>query len=725
MLEPADILFVGQGKTPVCWYRAALPAMHLGADWVGIYIGDDPRHPGLYVSTGLVKNNTQEPVFEDYRVVILQQPLGSMWFDRIKGLQARGIKVLYEVDDYLHGVHKAKGHDYARFYKKDVLPKFELCMRACDGLIASTEFIARRYKKFNPNTYVCRNGIDLARYALTIPERPTVSIGWAGATGHTIQMVNWLNGGLLDVIGGRDHVNFVAIGQPQLAQAVQQIHGESRAIGIPFTSIECYPSAMCLFDIALAPAGDSSWYRGKCLDAKTRVPTQRGIVSIAEVKVGDRVWTEDGWQGVMGTDRQKMGTGLRIRTALGYQLDLSPEHRMRTGDYWKAAASLREGDRLRLVPGGLGATKLQAVRVPLLHTGIRSDWEPAADAPSLPFIAIDVNWAELLGQFVGDGNINQKSVRFTTDAKDDDVRDRLVEILAAIGLRAIVLPKKTFDGHEVKCDVVKVSSTKLISVLAQLGLQAGNGVRRVAVPEVIWQSPRRVVAAFLRGLFEADGSVYGSTVELVTKDVGLGADIQRLLLAFGITCARRSFRGQGIYSERTYWRLVLRRRESELFAKQVGFASRRKRATLGAMMASAPGHRALEIPTEDEIVSISQVAIDPCDLQVEGEAFSAAGLLSHNSDLRWMEASALGLPCIASPNIYSDIEHGVTGFHASTPAEAAEIALALIDDEDLRRTVGATAKRHMELHRAMPLMALNWLEVARAVVGEYESVNAV
>lgn len=357
MLEPHEILFVGNGKTPVCWYRAALPAMHLGADWVGIYIGDDPRHPGLYVSTGLVKNNTQEPHFEDYRVVILQQPFGGAWFDRIKGLQAKGIKVLFEVDDYLHGVHKAKGHDYARFYKKDVLPKFELCMRGCDGIIASTEFIARRYKKFNPNTFVCRNGIDLARYALTIPERPTVNIGWAGATGHTIQMAQWLNGGILDVLAGRDHVNFVAIGQPQLAQAVQQIHGESRAIGIPFTLIESYPAAMCMFDIALAPAGDSGWYRGK-------------------------------------------------------------------------------------------------------------------------------------------------------------------------------------------------------------------------------------------------------------------------------------------------------------------------------------------------------------------------------SDLRWLEASALGLPCIASPSIYGDIEHGVTGFHASSALEAAEIALALVDDEDLRRTVGATAKRHMELHRAMPTMALNWLEVARAVVGEYESVNA-
>lgn len=263
VIEPHEILFVGQGKTAVCWYRVALPAMHLGADWVGVYITDDPRVPELHVATGIVRHDTREPNFEDYRLVIVQQPLGEAWVRRIRGLQVKGIKVLFEVDDYLHGVHKAQGHDFARYYNKEILPKFEMCMRAADGLICSTDYIAYRYARFNQNTYVCRNGIDMGRYRLTIPERPTVSIGWAGATGHLIQVVDWINGGLLDVLAGRDHTTFVAVGQPQLAQGVGQIIGQHRVVGIPFTSIESYPAAMCMFDIALAPAGDSAWYRGK------------------------------------------------------------------------------------------------------------------------------------------------------------------------------------------------------------------------------------------------------------------------------------------------------------------------------------------------------------------------------------------------------------------------------------------------------------------------------
>ena len=40
-----------------------------------------------------------------------------------------------------------------------------------DGIICSTPWLADRYGSLNPRTYVCRNGIDLKRYALTPPER--------------------------------------------------------------------------------------------------------------------------------------------------------------------------------------------------------------------------------------------------------------------------------------------------------------------------------------------------------------------------------------------------------------------------------------------------------------------------------------------------------------------------------------------------------------------------
>lgn len=284
MVKADEILFVGIGKTPVCWYRCALPAMHMGADWVGIHMTDDARIPLLYVVTGLVRNATIVPNLEDYKVVILQQPYGQRWFKAINAWRDKGKTVLYEIDDYLDGVHKQSTHDFAKHYSKKVLPAYHLCMRACDGLICSTDYIARRYAKYNPNRFVCRNGIDMARYRLTKPERPTVNIGWAGATGHINALIDWINGGVLDVMVGRDNTTFVSIGQPQAARAVAQILGESRALGVPFALIESYPAAMTMMDIALAPAQTTSWYRGKS-DLRWLEAGSLGIPIIAEPNV--------------------------------------------------------------------------------------------------------------------------------------------------------------------------------------------------------------------------------------------------------------------------------------------------------------------------------------------------------------------------------------------------------------------------------------------------------
>lgn len=52
------------------------------------------------------------------------------------------------------------------------------------GLIVSTDFLARRYRTFNSNVFVCRNDLDLKRFDLTRVPRGRVNVGWSGATGH-------------------------------------------------------------------------------------------------------------------------------------------------------------------------------------------------------------------------------------------------------------------------------------------------------------------------------------------------------------------------------------------------------------------------------------------------------------------------------------------------------------------------------------------------------------
>jgi len=274
-----DVCMVGLDTSAPCYYRVMMPAMRLKCDWVGIQ-GYPPK---LHWTTGDVGGDSKLPDFiDDYKIVVLQQPAGESWEKMITALQEHGKKVVFEIDDYLHDIKKREDHGFQQSYDARALVLYERCMRMCDAVICSTDFIARKYKKFNENIYVCRNGIDLNRYKLTRPARDTINIGWAGATGHQKAIMPWLNQ-IYALMNSHEELCFISIGAP-MAEALSPTYGEERAIKIPWTAIEQYPAAMTMFDIALAPAGSGGWYRGKS-DLRWLEAAALGIPIIANPKV--------------------------------------------------------------------------------------------------------------------------------------------------------------------------------------------------------------------------------------------------------------------------------------------------------------------------------------------------------------------------------------------------------------------------------------------------------
>jgi glycosyltransferase involved in cell wall biosynthesis len=289
--ERANVLFVGIGTSAVCWYRCALPARALGGDWIGVR--DEPAE--LTLCTGEVSR----PVggvedFATYDVVVLQQPRGTQWLRVIRELQGVGVRVLFEIDDYVHGVRKARHHAHAEKFDKKLLAATELTMRACDGMICSTDYIAARYRAFNPNVWVCQNGLDLGRYDLTRRERELVTIGWAGGTAHRPALEPWLRE-LIAVMDERPATRFMSVGVPGNATPFATRYGAKRAIGLPWAPIESYPAAMASFDIALAPATNSAFFRGKS-DLRWLEASALGIPLVADPVVYPAI--EDGVTGL-------------------------------------------------------------------------------------------------------------------------------------------------------------------------------------------------------------------------------------------------------------------------------------------------------------------------------------------------------------------------------------------------------------------------------------------
>jgi hypothetical protein len=263
-------LFISLGGSPSAYYRCSLPAAELDCDWVGLLGLPD----GGFVTAG---NTEHEPNYDDYEVIIVQQVKGEEWDTQIKKWQAEGKKVVYEVDDFVHGVGRIEGHANRTHFGKKARQSFTKTMKLCDAMICSTQYLSDAYTKYCENQYVCLVGIDTNRYNVEFPERDGTVIGWAGGTGHHLSVGPWLEE-VSKVLGVYQDVAFVSVGT-NYGDALAARH-PSKAISVPWTTIENYPYSLTNMDIAIAPAHVSKYYLSKS-DLRWLEASALGIPTIA------------------------------------------------------------------------------------------------------------------------------------------------------------------------------------------------------------------------------------------------------------------------------------------------------------------------------------------------------------------------------------------------------------------------------------------------------------
>jgi glycosyltransferase involved in cell wall biosynthesis len=343
-------LFLTTRQNAITWYRVALPAAYLDQDWAAV-AGEPPT--ALDVAVGNLRGPLTVEAVAGYDVVVLQQPEGRRWLHLVNELRERGVVVLFETDDDLDSVRKRRDHAFANRYGKERIRDIELVARVCDGVIASTENLARRMRGLNPAVWVCRNGLDLLRYELTRPAHEGVVIGWAGGTGHAAAFKPWV-GAIGDVMEARSDVRFVSVGQP-FARMLAARFGEERALSIPFTTIESYPAAMCQFDLALAPAARSNFFRSKS-DLRWLEASALGIPVI-----GDPLVYPDLEPGVTGLHAT---TADEARAAMFTLVD-DPELRERIGA--AARAHVREARDMAVMADEWACALTEALAAPAPH----------------------------------------------------------------------------------------------------------------------------------------------------------------------------------------------------------------------------------------------------------------------------------------------------------------------------------------------------------------------
>ena len=208
---------------------------------------------------------------------------------------------------------------------------------------------------------------------------------------------------------------------------------------------------------------------------------------------------------------------------------------------------------------------------------------------------------ELTGHLLGDGCMTDSQTQWVYGG--DDISDGVTDAHEGL-LRELVggVSRQAMDNGTVQ---LRVGSEAVRELFRGLGVTTARAYDK-RVPHAVFTAPTEVQAAFLRGLFGADGCV--SRVETggkANRYAGLGSrsevllkDVLRLLSAFGVRgriyriaeSREASFsytRQDGTtveYASREGFDLRITGSDLERFAETIGFAAPRKQAALEALL---------------------------------------------------------------------------------------------------------------------------------------------
>ena len=335
--------------------------------------------------------------------------------------------------------------------------------------------------------------------------------------------------------------------------------------------------------VSFMRGADSSAGTIKCLHQDTEIATEGGLLRIADLRPGTRVVTRHGPKRVLAVHDNGVRPLVKVRTALGDEILCTPEHQFRVrgidGETWREAQDLRPDDRVVIDLANTGYGSLQ----PLVPVGPGHHNERAHELPTV----LDEAFALWLGWIYGDGSITtRRSANFIAvqlGDGDPELPARYTALTKTLfGSKAHVFTDRHSDKPDASASV-RFCSTQVIRFLEANGLRKG-GAAELRVPELVKSSPSAVRAAFLSGLFEADGHVGNGYPILSTISADFARDVHRLLLSVGIPSKlgliddRANAHGRNpVHTVRVVGCEGVRR-----FAKLVGFVSERKSRALEA-----------------------------------------------------------------------------------------------------------------------------------------------
>uniref|UniRef100_A0A6M3XUW8 Putative homing endonuclease n=1 Tax=viral metagenome TaxID=1070528 RepID=A0A6M3XUW8_9ZZZZ len=246
---------------------------------------------------------------------------------------------------------------------------------------------------------------------------------------------------------------------------------------------------------------------------------------------------------------------LKITTEKGYEIVCTYDHRIWTGENWKAARDLEVGGT-----------------IPIQHSqgvfGSKVDWngfclDNHGHNKGIPFEP-GSDFYYFLGLYVAEGYNSGRNIVITIG--DDEPHD--------------FLSKHGFVRY-IRKDQSVASNTNLCKLVRWFG--CGDGALNKQVPPMVLQSPEWAQIAFLQGYFDGDGcATKKGTVHCDSISSKLIKTIQIMLLNFGIFSRKTIYTKlskstqYNIYGKYPCWRLEIDELDAGAFFSKVGFRLNRK-----------------------------------------------------------------------------------------------------------------------------------------------------
>jgi ribonucleoside-diphosphate reductase alpha chain len=302
--------------------------------------------------------------------------------------------------------------------------------------------------------------------------------------------------------------------------------------------------------------------QGGCVEENTLISTEKGIFPIKELgkaspgnyeNIELNVFTDEGIKPVEQFYNNGNKEVKTIVTTYGYKFTGTFEHKIRIvdkkGNYiWKELKDIKKDDWVALQMDSLKGEHIKFPEIDKeLHHNIKNYNLPSEMNPSDFSLYVDITFclkkfdnlpterevslAELIGYFMGNGCFYKDKLMLTIPNDCIELKDYFDKFFKEVFDVDSCIEKKSDDRN---INLIYHSQI-LVGWFKVIGIGKESSLT-VTLPQLILRSNRNCVEGFLRGLFEADGSIdkKGYNIALSSVSEQLINEVQLLLLSIGI-----------------------------------------------------------------------------------------------------------------------------------------------------------------------------------------------